>query len=73
MLPDSEGEHGGVKTMRDLQLPASLRNALREARERLAGEFRLNRLVLFGSVTRGRKMKNLMPTFCRARRTTNTP
>ena len=63
MLPDSEGDHGGVKTMRDLQLPASLRNALREARERLAGEFRLNRLVLFGSVTQGRKMKNLMPTF----------
>ena len=53
MLPDSEGDHGGVKTMRDLQLPASLRNALREARERLAGEFRLNRLVLFGSVTQG--------------------
>ena len=53
MLADMEGHHGGVKTMRDLLLPAPLRNALREARERLAAEFRLNRLVLFGSVIRG--------------------
>lgn len=53
MLPNSDGHHGGVKTMRDLLLPAPLRTALREAHERLAEEFRLNRLVLFGSVTQG--------------------
>ena len=53
MLPDLEGRFGGVKTMRDLLLPAPLRNALQEARERLAAEFRLDRLVLFGSVIQG--------------------
>ena len=53
MLPDSEEHHGGVKTMRDLPLPGPLRAALREAHERLAGEFRLSRLVLFGSMTQG--------------------
>ena len=53
MLPDLEGHFGGVKTMRDLLLPAPLRNALQEARERLAAEFRLDRLVLFGSVIQG--------------------
>ena len=53
MLPDSEGHHVGAKTMRDLLLPAPLRTALREARDRLAAEFRLDRLVLFGSVIQG--------------------
>ena len=53
MLADLKGHHCGVKTMRDLLLPAPLRNALQEARERLAAEFRLDRLVLFGSVIQG--------------------
>ena len=53
MLAESGDIIGGVKTMRDLLLPAPLRTALREARERLAAEFRLERLVLFGSVIRG--------------------
>ena len=43
----------GIKMKRDLRLPAPLHDALREARERLGLEFRLDRLVLFGSVIRG--------------------
>ena len=53
MLADLKGHHCGVKAMRELLLSAPLRTALREARERLSAEFRLNRLVLFGSVIRG--------------------
>ena len=53
MLPRQEGHHGGIEMKRDLRLSVPLHGAIREARERLASEFHLNRLVLFGSVARG--------------------
>lgn len=41
------------KRLSDLPLPQSLRVALTAARERIAAEFQVDRIVLFGSVARG--------------------
>jgi predicted nucleotidyltransferase len=41
-----------VKILSDLRLPQPLRDALQAARERIAAEFAVNRIVLFGSVVR---------------------
>jgi predicted nucleotidyltransferase len=42
-----------VKVLDDLQFPKALRSALQAARERMTAEFRVDRMVLFGSVVRG--------------------
>jgi uncharacterized protein len=42
-----------MKILSDLRLPQPLHDALRVARERIAEEFAVNRIVLFGSVARG--------------------
>lgn len=42
-----------MKMLDDLHLAEPLREALRAARERIATEFAVDRIVLFGSVVRG--------------------
>jgi predicted nucleotidyltransferase len=42
-----------MKAFHDLSLPRPLREALREVSDRLTAAFRVDRLVLFGSVVRG--------------------
>jgi uncharacterized protein len=45
-------ENATVKILSDLRLPQPLRDALQAVRERIAAEFAVNRIVLFGSVVR---------------------
>ena len=42
-----------MKQLSDLQLPVPLCYALQAARERITAEFRVDRLMLFGSLVRG--------------------
>jgi predicted nucleotidyltransferase len=42
-----------MKVLDDLHLAQPLRDALQAARERIAAEFAVDRIVLFGSVARG--------------------
>ena len=42
-----------MKLLSELQLPASIHDALRAVRDRITTEFRVDRLVLFGSLVRG--------------------
>ena len=41
-----------MKSLSDLQLPQQLWKALQEARKRIAAEFAVDRIILFGSVVR---------------------
>jgi predicted nucleotidyltransferase len=43
----------GMKRLSDLQLSTPIRDALLEAHRRITSEFRVERLVLFGSLVRG--------------------
>lgn len=42
-----------MKTLQDLQLPRNVLDALQAARDQIAAEFAVDRIVLFGSVVRG--------------------
>ena len=42
-----------MKTLQDLQLPKNVLDALQMARDQIAAEFAVDRIVLFGSVVRG--------------------
>ena len=42
-----------MKLLSELQLPASIPDALQAAHRRITSEFRVERLVLFGSLVRG--------------------
>jgi predicted nucleotidyltransferase len=44
---------GGMKGLSDLQLAEQVQEALRALRNRVGAEFRVDRIVLFGSVVRG--------------------
>jgi len=46
-----------VKKLDDLRLPQNVADALRAARHRLNAEFNVDRIVLFGSIVRGRADK----------------
>ena len=42
-----------MKLLSELQLPASIHDALQAVRDRITTEFRVDRLVFFGSLVRG--------------------